>query len=301
MWIIYALTAAVFYASATMFAKYSVSKVVRDQKGLVLLHAAIAFALTGFLWVINGMPSLGSVHDMWLSLTAGLLIGFAAIFYFKAFHIEDASVVTLLTQVIVPMTLVAGVVFLHDAVGPLQLVASGLILVGVTFAVWSRKGFHLRNKKVIPIMMLATITTSAVLVLSKAIVDHNNIIAYTYYQTLGYIIFGVFFTILNPSTFKGFKKNLRPFHPKMLLIITVSEVLYTLAMLAQLKGFTYVNAGLVISVGASEVFLSILIGYVLTRLFPHLINEKIDKKTVTRKSIAGVLVTTGIVMLNFVS
>ncbi len=300
MWIIYALMSAVFYAAATMFAKYSISKVARDQRGIVVVHAIAAMFLIAVPWILFGRQGLQNNHDVMLAILSGMLIGVAAIFYFKAYNMEDASVVTLLTQVIVPMTMVAEFIFLHHSLRPLQLFAVLTILSGITIATLSRKGFHLHSTKIIPIMFGATIFTTAVLVISKSVLDRNNTVSYTYFQTIGYAIFGILFTYFHKPTLKGFKSNMRPFHLKMLLVVGVSELLFMLALLAQFKSFTYVNAGLAASVGASEVFLSILLGYVLTKLVPHLIKEKIDKKTIGRKFVAGVLIVTGIVILNFV-
>lgn len=301
MWIIYALFSAFFYAAATMFTKYSVSKVVRDNKGIVVLHAIAAFGLISVLWVLVGMPVLGNAWDLILALISGALIGVAATFYFKAFNMEDASVVTLLTQVIVPLTLIAGLVFLGDSVKVLQILAAIIILSGVVIVTWSRKGFHLHSTKVLPIMACATVATTTVLILSKAVLNRSDTITFTFYQTIGYLVYSALNTIVMPSMRRGFMKNMRPFHPKMLAIIGTSEILFLLAILAQFKAFTLVNAGLVLSVGASEVFISIILGFILTKTVPHLISEKIDKKTINRKIIAGVLIVAGISVLNFVS
>lgn len=301
MWIIFALTAALSYACATMFAKYSVSKVIRDQKGIVVIHAIAAQFLITVLWLALGRQRLGSSHDLYMALISGMLIGFAAIFYFKAFNMEDASVVTLLTQVIVPMTMIAGIVLLGDRVGMLQLVAATIIIIGVIISAWSRKGFHLHTTKVIPVMLCATVITTAVLIISKSVLDHNGTVAYTFFQTIGYVIFGVLYTAINTSSRKGFMKNIKPFHAKTLGIIALSELLYVIAILAQFKAFTYVNAGLVIAVGSSEVFLSIILGIILTKFMPHIIKEKVDKHTIGRKAAAGILVVTGIIILNFIS
>jgi len=301
MWIIYALMAAVFYATASMTVKYSVSKVVRVQSGIVAVHALATYVLVLVLWLAFGRPALNNSHDEIISIISGILLGFAAVAYFKAFNMEDISVVTLLVQILVPMTMLAGVIFLNDRIGLLQLLASAVILGGVTVATWSRKGFHLHSTKIIPVVMIATGLTTAILIIAKSVVVNNNVIAYTYYQTVGYVLYGILFTALHPETRLGFLKNVRPFHKKMLLVILASEVFYTLALLSQLQAYKYVNPGLVASVGASEVFLSIMLGYTLTRFVPHLISEKIDRKTIGRKVVAGCMIVAGIIILNFVS
>lgn len=300
MWIVYALGSALFYALATMVAKISVSKVVRDQRGIVVVHAAAAFVWVGAIWLANGRPELAGIKDTVLALLTGLLVCIAAVFYFKAFNMEDISMVTLLSQITVLFTLVAGFFILGDKVRLWQLVAALIILCGVVIATWSRKGFHLRSTEVIPVILVATILTTAVFVLAKSVVGHSNTIAFTFYQIIGYLLAASVFTVFHGKTRRGFMKNMHPFHGKMLLVILMSELLYTFANLSQFQGFKYANAGLVISVGASEVFLSILLGYVLTTFVPHIITEKIDKKTIGRKVIAGVLIVTGIVILNFV-
>lgn len=300
MWILYALVSALFYATANMFTKFSITKVVRDQMGIIAVHAIAAMVLITLVWLVRGQPGLVSQNDVMMAIVSGGLIGAGALFYFKAFNMADASMVTLLLQVMVPMTMLAGFIFLGDKIGPLQLLASAIILGGVVLATWSRKGFHLNSTKVIPVIIGATVITTSVLIISRSVVVNNDIIAFTFYQMVGLGIFGVLYTLFHPPTRKGFIKNMRPFHPRMLIVITTAEALYDLALLAQLKAFTYVNAGLVISVAASEVFISIILGLLLTKFLPHIISEKIDKKTLGRKFAAGVLITSGIVMLNFV-
>jgi len=301
MWILFALLSALCFAIASMVQKFSISKVVRDQRGIIAVHVIAAMCWISIVWIVRGRSGLGSNSDIIWALTSGVLMGAGALFYFKAFHIEDASVVTLLNQAIVPFTLLAGFLFLSDKVGGLQVVAAAIIIFGVSMASWSRKGFHLRTTAVIPVMLGATLLTTAVLIISKYIVDNNEVIAYTFYQTVGFAIFGILLTLIHPATRRGFKKNMHPFHPKMLLVIVLAEFLYVAGMLAQLKAFTYANAGLVLSVCTSEIFLAILFGLLLTKTLPHMINEKIDRKTLGRKFVAGVLIASGIVMLNFVN
>lgn len=301
MWILLSLLSAFFYAAATMFTKYSVSKVIRDQKGIVLIHAVAAQLLITILWILMGRESLASTQDVILAIISGALIGFAAIFYFKAFNMEDASVVTLLTQIIVPMTMIAGIVVLGDSVNWIQVLAAAIILAGVVISAWSRKGFHLQTTDVIPVIVIATIITTALLIISKSVLDRNGTIAFAFHQTIGNVIFGILITLFVPSIRKGFKKNMKPFHAKTLLTILTCEFLYVIAVLTQFKAFTYVNAGLVIAVGASEVFIAILLGLLLTKFLPHIIREKVDRRTIGRKIIAGILIVSGIVILNFVS
>ncbi|MDB5182239.1 MAG: protein of unknown function transrane [Candidatus Saccharibacteria bacterium] len=300
MWILLALLSALFYASSAMVTKFSVSKVVRDQSGIVAVHSSTAIIFIALIWLLRRMPTLSSHRDILLATVSGFVVCAASTFYFKAFNIEDASVITLLTQAIVPITLIFGFVVLRDKAGPLQLLAAAIILTGVVLSAWSRKGFHLHSTKVIPIMLAATVLTSTSLIIAKSVVSHNNIVAYVFYETLSYAVFGVLYTVFHPKIRKSFMKNMKPFHPRMIIVIGLSEVFYTLAIMSQFKAFTYTNAGLVISVGASEVFLAIILGVVLTKLLPHMINEKIDKKTLGRKFVAGCLIVSGIVMLNFV-
>jgi hypothetical protein len=74
--------------------------------------------------------------------------------------------------------------------------------------------------------------------------------------------------------------------------------MFTLATLTQLKALSSTSTGLVFSVAASEVFFSLVIGLTLTKLWPHIIKEDIDHRTVRLKVCGAIIAVAGIVLLN---
>lgn len=297
MWVLYALLAAFCYALGSLIIKYSVSKVVRDQNGIVVVHAIGALLVILVVWALGDHRLIHSTHDSLVGLTSGVFIGIAAVAYFKALNLHDTSNIVILNQLTVPMTLLLSFIILGDKVTTLQFMAVLLVGVGVVLGTMTRGGIKFKNDRTIVYMLFTTLMWAFSFIATKSILDRHDTITVTLYQTAGYAIFSGLLTIFHPITRSGYLKNMHPFHPKMLSIVWGSEIVFTVAVILQLKAFSFVNAGLATAVGTTEVFMSIILGLALTRFFPHLISEKIDRHTIGRKLAGGAIIVVGIAML----
>jgi transporter family protein len=297
MWLLFALTSAFFYAAAGMVVRYSVDKNVRDPRGVIAIHAFGALLVGVVVWLVTGAKTIPAAEAIW-PLLSGVLCWMGAIGYLRAYTIDDASNVVILQQMQLPLTIILGFVILGDSMTGRQLAAVAVILFGVLLASKTHKGFHLRNKWTFIYILFSAFCWAGMALLGRHSAQKYDIFAYNLYLMISYSLFSFLQSALHPSTKSGLIDNLRPFSHRIVWVIVFSEVVFTVATLTQLKAFSSVSAGLVVSVGSSEIFFSIIIGTIMTKLLPHMIKETIDRRTLALKICGGIVACGGIALLN---
>lgn len=297
MWLLFALASAFCFASAGMIVRYSMNKNVRDPQGIIAIHAVGALVVAIVIWLISGARM---VHggDVLLAVGAGILTGLAAFGYFRAYTIDDASNVSLLQQMSIPMTIVLGYLVLGDEISRLQIIAVIIIILGVLLASKSHGSFRLRNKLTFFYILFATVCWAVMAIIMRHSVEKYDVYTFNLLLVVGYTILALLQSALHPPTKRGLKANLKPFSHRIVWVIVLAEVVFTVATLAQLKALSTTSAGLVTSVTASEVFFSLMIGLTLTKLMPHIIKEDIERGTVILKVTGACITVVGIVLIN---
>jgi drug/metabolite transporter (DMT)-like permease len=117
-WLPFALLALVFFGTSGITQKLSTTYVSTELSTLVFTgaFAAVAVAIAATQGLDWKMPTAGAVE----AIGVGVLFGLAILTQFAAYTYGSASVVTVLTSLSQVVTVILGVIFLHQKLGALK-------------------------------------------------------------------------------------------------------------------------------------------------------------------------------------
>ena len=131
MWVVYALLAALFASLTTILAKVGLKGLdsnvaVAIRTGIVLVMAWIVVLVAGG---VDKLRDLNRTHILFLTLS-GIATGLSWLFYFKALQMGQVSRVAPLDKFSFVLTIIMGVVFLHEPLTAKIVIGGVLITAG---------------------------------------------------------------------------------------------------------------------------------------------------------------------------
>lgn len=131
MWVVYALLAALFVSLTTILAKVGLKGLdsnvaVAIRTGIVLVMAWIVVLVAGGT---DKLRDLNRTHILFLTLS-GIATGLSWLFYFKALQMGQVSRVAPLDKFSIVLTIIMGVVFLHEPLTAKIVIGGVLITAG---------------------------------------------------------------------------------------------------------------------------------------------------------------------------
>ena len=296
MWVVFALLTAFFYTIAHFVTKYSVEKNVKDVNGITLAHAMAAQIILIAAWLITGCKTMDSKSTLG-AMGSGLLIGLAAQFYFRVFKLEDASTVTLLSKISLPINLLVGYLIFSDTLTNKQLLGLPFIICGALLAAKEPGKFRIKN----PISLLIVAVCCSIWAFSSVLIRKNvgdySVFTFGFFQNLGYIAFGVVTLAFSKKIQRATIKNFKPFRIRLPLVILLSELFFVFAVTSEIRALSMSKQGLVSAVTSSEASMAALLGLVLTLLLPKLIKEDIRREVLVPKLAGALLLIPGVILL----
>jgi len=123
-WLPFALLALVFFGTSGITQKLSTNYISTELSTIVFTGAfvAAAVAILAVQKIDWNIPAAGAVE----AVVVGLLFGLAILTQFAAYRYGSASVVTVLTSLSQVVTVILGVIFLHQSLGMLK--GAGVVL-----------------------------------------------------------------------------------------------------------------------------------------------------------------------------
>jgi transporter family protein len=137
MWWIYALLSAVFATLTAVLAKLGVKQV--DSNVATAVRTAVVLVLSWGLVAGQGnLAAVGGIarSSLWFLVLSGVATGASWLCYFRALQMGPVSLVSAVDKLSLLLTLLAGFLFLHEALSPRALLGCGLILAGTALVVW---------------------------------------------------------------------------------------------------------------------------------------------------------------------
>ena len=131
MWVVYALLAALFASLTTILAKVGLKGLdsnvaVAIRTGIVLVMAWIVVLVAGGT---DKLRDLNRTHILFLTLSV-IATGLSWLFYFKALQMGQVSRVAPLDKFSIVLTIIMGVVFLHEPLTAKIVIGGVLITAG---------------------------------------------------------------------------------------------------------------------------------------------------------------------------
>lgn len=296
-WYLFAAATPAFYSVSNFVDKYLIEKKIREPLAITALSGLLSGILGIILGFIVGFKNIG-IPQIGLLILAGLLLIFYLLPYFEAMKIEDASRVVPLFQFIPVFTLILSSVFLKESLSGKQIV--GLILVvvaGVLISAQKIEGKMFTPRKSLWFMLLASFMYGAVGILFRFVVREAGFWTTLSYEYIGTGLGGIILLLI-PKVRKNLLNDAKQIRSSA-GIISANNGLAVLAQVSESYAVSLAAVPLVNIIGSIQPVLSLIEGIILTKQFPNLIQEDIQKSVVAHKLISIFIILVGLYLVYF--
>lgn len=297
-WILLPIIATFLWASTNFIDKYLISKYFKTGPGVLVLYSCfIGLPVSVFILLFNReVLSISFSNALFIILNSFLYIAYLFP-YFSALNKADTSNVTPIFQTIPVFTYFLALIFLGENLEFIQIFACLLILCG-SFGVSLnfKKGFVIR-KKVFGLMLLSSFLVSLNWLFFKFFALDLDFWKVSFWQYLGFFIFGLVLFILNKSYRFSFISSLYENKLKIFSLNAFNEIFNIIAIIIFSYATLLAPLALVSVMNGFQPFFILFLGIILSMFFPHLIKEELSKRILVYKLLFILLIFLGVLLL----
>jgi uncharacterized membrane protein len=280
-WLGFALLGVVFVSITTIFQKILMSHTDSNPSTCGILYhllLGVVHFLCASMMGVSIDFSQGSLSFVFL---AALLWSLTTVYFFKAIQLIQPAEVTIISTFQVLVVILASVLFLGEVFDIYMIFGALIIILGSCIVLRFKDGFHL-NRGVLYTLMLSLFAGLAVVV-DSINVQHYNVILYgTIINFLSAFMLWGFY----PRAMIKWKKYIKIDYIQNLLVVVVFSMIQGVLFLQALSfgGVT----GQIATIRQASIVLTVVLSVVFLK----------DRERLMQKSIAGVLVTWGVMLLS---
>ncbi len=293
-WLIFALLAPFLWSFTNILDRILTSRYVNPMHYMII---------GGFTWLANlvffpwSNLKIISLTFVLLVLLVGLLRISTFLFYLKAMQIEEASIVAPLGNLSTLFILIMSAVFLKEILTKNQLIAFFLILIGAfILSVKKAKGLF-KLRKALWFILINTSLWAVSYVLLKFAYKYVTLWDALVLIAIGEAL-GCFLLLLNKKQRDSFVKNVKRYKRNVWLLIAVSSFFAILGGLASCAAILLGSVSLVSVVGGFQGLFVLIMALLLSKYFPKILKEELDRKVLLTKFVAIALMIIGLYFLN---
>jgi drug/metabolite transporter (DMT)-like permease len=291
-WFFIALVGPFLYAICNHTDKYLISKYIHENKvgALIIFSALFGIFVLPIIFFINPLVLGVSLGQGVILVIIGILVVLSILCYLYALQIDEATFVVPFYQIIPIFGFVLAYFILGETLTKTQILASLAILVGaliLSFDIQDQK-IHFK-KKVVLLMTLASFLYAVSDVLFKFVAIERGFWVSTFWTLVGKVFIGIIFIIFISSYRHEFFTLLKNAKGRILGLNSMNETLTIVADMTTQYAILLAPVALVLMVNGFQPLFVFIIGLGLTLFFPHISEEKIQKKHLIQK-IAAVLI-----------
>lgn len=297
-WFLIALSAPFVHSIANFIDKILLSKYFKDFSLFVLIiYTAFTSIITLPVFLIFGGLGILKIPlgDIFLLIIAGLCAASAIYFYLYALYREDASVVVPFFQLIPVFSFVLGRFILGEMLSTRQLLASLVVIFGAALlSIEIEEGRKIRFRRhVVLSMIVMSILIALGGILFKFVATEESFWLSNFWEGVGFALFGVLVFISKRKDRKDFYQSLKLHKFKITAFVLLSEV-FTLGGNVLLNyAFLLAPVVLVRVVEGYQPIFVLVFGILITKMFPHILQEKIGWKHLLPKILAILIIFVG--------
>lgn len=301
-WFLIALLPPIFWSITNHIDKYLLTKFF--NKGAVgsvmIFSASISILLLPVIAIIH--PAILQQFNLSYLLIAvnGSFYLLATLPYFYALDKDDASLTVPLFQMIPVFSFILGYTFLGETLSINQILGGIIILVSSIFIslnIADIKKIHMRWD-VFLLMLLSSILYSLNFIFFKYFVVETNFFIASFWEYVGFGLFGLFLLIFIKSYREGFISVLKTNKTKVLGINITNEIVNIIAKISFNYATVLAPVALVWIINGLQPFFVFLFGIMLTAFFPRISKEDISRKTLAQRGLAILAITIGVYLVN---
>ena len=296
-WFFIALLAPFFFACANHNDKFLLSRYIKGGNiGSIIIFSAL-LSVVPIPIIISIQPNVYHVSlGQGAVLVATGMFGVVAVLcYLYALDIDEASFVTPFYQTVPIFAYFLGYFILSETITVVQGVGSFVIIMGalaLSFE-FGRRGTWFK-RKVVGLMLAASFLNAVNGVIFKLIALDKGFWLSLFWGFVGQVIIGLIFLICVPSYRKNFFDTVKEHKVAVLALISLSEVLFTVAEAITLYATLLAPVALVLLVNSFQPLFVFVLGVLLTVFFPRLGRESLGGTKLLQKVLGiGLLLAGG--------
>ncbi len=294
-WILIAIIAYILLAINGVADKFLLTKAVGDP-GVYAFYVGTSSLSVLFL-VPFGIHAL-SPQNYLIAGLAGMSFTFALYFFYSSIQRASISRILPIEGGLVPFfTLILAYVTGIDSLSHLQLLAFALLVIGAVLIDFkkTKTGWH-------PLawrdMVLAAFLFAVSFILTKYIYNETNFISGLIWTRLG-LVLGAFLLLLSTRTRHGILAAPAQTSKRNKFLFYSSHASGALGSLLQNYAIALGSVVIVNALQGVQFIFVLLLSVVFSQFYPKILKEDITKSILVQKIAAIILVTAGLVLLNY--
>ncbi|MFA6553359.1 MAG: DMT family transporter [Patescibacteria group bacterium] len=292
--LILSLTAGLLWSFGNVLDKVSVTRIIKHPIGLLYIY--LTFSAVAGLVILPLTTNVFVWHDAYRFAGVAVSYTLAMFFYFRAMQKEEPSRVVPLYALVVLFLSVFSAIFLGEIFNFVTYIAIVLLIVG-TAGITSRGSIvSVFKSRALGLMIMSSLCYATAYTLIKSLLG-----TYTPYDVFVYqrlFIAGIGLLLL-PFVFRRLKTIVSAIPDRKLIGLSVVSEL-----LGETGGLLFVIASSVWYVTLVETAVNIefvfifIWGLVVTKFWPRLYTEGVDKKVILQKAFSIALILIGIAIIS---
>lgn len=292
-WILLSLLAPLFWASSNFVDKYILGKHAKGIFDFVFFSTITSWIFFAGIFIFVGMP-----EGSWFSLVpiaTGMVLIYSYGFYGKALEQGDTSSLVILFKLIPVITLILGFAFLGQTLSSNELLGFVVVLFGATIVSLEKsKGIFVKGFGMI---LIAILMWSVMTLFIDYGLTKMSFWDYFMLDNLGSALAGLTMFII-PSIRRQVIEGIRTARLRKYAWFSLNNILDFFGQMGIKRALAIgPSVGLVTVVMQVQSFYAILIGVLLTLLFPTIIKEDISASVLIKKSIGAAIMFSGVYIL----
>lgn len=304
--IILAIIAAIFYAATNHIDKYLISKAVKnaDYRALILVSTIIAGGVMAIIYFfVCNFQLAFDIPSILLLIFNSALYTIANIFWFKALDRDDTTIVVIMFQLIPVFMLLLSPLILQDQhVNPLQLVGGILITLAAVFLTYEPKHKKFDKDKLITLALMTLVLLAYAIwfIIERYVNQEHDFNQTILWSNISLFAVGIFIFVFIKSYRKSFSRMLKSNSLLVISLNLINEMLNSFGGVLSTFAGTFVSVALVsfITQGVQP-FAVMLMGLLITKLFPKIEKEKTTKADIIKRVITIIVCAVGLGFIEF--
>ena len=303
---ILAIAAATLYALTNHIDKYLISKVVKnaDSRSLIVFSTLVAgFAMSVIYAIICEFRFDFDLQSILLLFFNSALYAVSLYYYFKALSRDDTTIVVIMFQLIpVFMLLLSPLVLGNQGISAIQLVGGIVTTIAAIAVTYEPEKKKFSKDKLITLLMMAFVSLSYAVwfIIEKVVTNDHDFNQTMLWSNLTLFIVGIIIFIFLKSYRKAFNAMLKSNGVKIVGLNLLNELLNSFGGVCSNFDVKMDSVALVSFVSQGvQPFIVMIIGIIITKLFPKVEKETVTKKEIIKRVLAIALCIIGLACIEF--
>ncbi len=304
--LVLAAIAAILYASSGHIDKYLISKAVKNSnyRAIVLVSTMVSGGVMTIIYLFVCDFNLAFDWQSILMLLLNAILNAAAlIFWFKAIDRDDVTIVTIMLQLIPVFVLLVAPIFLRDQdIGLVQLLGGGIVTFAALLVTYepSRKKFNKSKLITLAIMTIVSFAYAVYDVIARYVNQSHDFNQTILWSNIMLLAVGLFMMVFIKSYRKSFREMFGMSGVKVVSLNLVNELFFAFGNVILMYAGTMAPVALVsFAVQGVQPFAVMLLGILITKMFPKIENEKTTKKEIVKRIISISICVIGLACIEF--